>query len=781
MHSGHSFVHTILFRLLLAVPFALLFASCTIVKKYPEGKPFVYKTNINLIGDFSSNEKENLLSGLEDQLDDSMIVRKLDKLLWKTLKHPPVYDSLNADKSIVFMRGLLKAEGYFNDSIYYKHKFDTSQEKQIRATIDFYVKPGKLYKLDSIVYNLREPELQRLADSTQKDAFIKKNSPFSKGLIAAERERLTDLYRNNGYLRFNSDELIGVWDTLDVSLLRPTLDPFEQLELLQKLRARREKPTANLEIRLRSLDSLRLTKYYIGNVTIYPDVIPDTTGLKRNEKVVEGITVVQYRKRFKSKIFPPNVHLPRGRMYSQERYFHTLNAFNTLGTWRLVNIEQIPRTGEDTVDFIINLTPAPKYAFNTTLESSVNQSVISGNLLGLSLNVGLQNRNFAKTASTSSTNARYGIELGNKGSSQFVQSKQISLTHNIIFPRFIPDLGLIPDRFRDNFRTLLSFTAANTERRLLYNLTTINGAWGYEFRRRTVSTANKNLLATVKFPNIEYSYLIRRDSLDSLIKYNPSLRNIFTDGFISSIVGSVTITGGKNNNQNIFRVNMEESGALTGLIRNSFLDKELYRFIKVDAEFARLIKMRKTSLAFRMFGGIGYEFDFTRNPDKRNNLPFFKQYFSGGPNSMRAWALRRLGPGSSIKEFIGTGATPDRYGDMQLETNLEYRFPIGKPFGILVNGALFTDIGNVWFLKKAPNRPAEEIFKLSRLGKDIAIGAGAGLRFDLSFFVIRFDYAYKIKDPSPSPANAAYQNKWFGYKLFDGDQFQLGINYPFIF
>ena len=121
---------------------------------------------------------------------------------------------------------------------------------------------------------------------------------------------------------------------------------------------------------------------------------------------------------------------------------------------------------------------------------------------------------------------------------------------------------------------------------------------------------------------------------------------------------------------------------------------------------------------------------------------------------MRAWALRRLGPGSTIKEFSGLGSTPDRYGDIQLEANVEYRFPLGSPFGIKVNGAVFTDVGNVWLMKKSAGAP-EEIFKLSRLGKDIAVGAGAGLRVDLNFFVIRFDYSYKVKDPSPAPADAA--------------------------
>jgi outer membrane protein assembly factor BamA len=204
--------------------------------------------------------------------------------------------------------------------------------------------------------------------------------------------------------------------------------------------------------------------------------------------------------------------------------------------------------------------------------------------------------------------------------------------------------------------------------------------------------------------------------------------------------------------------------------------------VKFDVELARLIRYSKSSIALRFFAGLGIAdpFNSTRNPLKKNTLPFFKQYFSGGPSSMRAWALRRLGPGSTIKPFDGDGGTPDRYGDVQLEANAEFRFPIGKPWGIQVNGALFTDIGNVWLLKKNAGTP-EQLFNFGRLGEDIAVGAGAGLRIDLNFFVIRFDYSYKVKDPSPTPEDIIHRNKWFSYQFFQGDQFQLGIGYPFIF
>ncbi|MGK2861466.1 MAG: BamA/TamA family outer membrane protein, partial [Chitinophagaceae bacterium] len=520
MLSGKPLFYKKSLQAIVAVPLIVAFASCTIVKKYQADKPFVYKTNINLIGNFSNEEKSVLVSGLTDQLDDSMQVRKLDKLLWSVMKSPPVYDSSNADKSIIFMQALLRSLGYFSDSIYYDHTIKKEGDDQLRTTIDFHVRPGKQVHLDSISYFLRHDELQRITDSTRKEAFIKKGDPFAKGAISAELDRLTELYRNMGYLRFTRDELVGLWDTLDVSLLQPGIDPFEQLEILQRLRARRENPTANLQIRLREIDSVKLTKFYIGNVTVYPDYIIDTAGLTAKSKVVEGITVIQHRNRFKSKIFPPNIYLPKDSLYRQRYYLRTINRFNTLGTWRLVNIDQIPR--KDTVDFLIRLTPAKKYSFNTNLEGSINQSVVAGNLLGLGLNVGLQNRNFAKAANLTNSNIRYGIELGEKfGTGQFIQTQQLSFSHNIYFPRFVPGLKLIPENRRDNFRTLFSFNAANTERRLLYNLTTVNGSWGYEFQRR-------KLLINLKFPNIEYSYLLKRDSLNNLIEANPSLKNVFT-------------------------------------------------------------------------------------------------------------------------------------------------------------------------------------------------------------------------------------------------------------
>ncbi len=782
-----KFSHSPLLLIIRLTGFAIIImvmaSSCaTIVKNYPAGKPFVYETNINVNGNFTNEERETLESRLKGQLDDSMRPRSVSKVLWSVMKNPPVYDSNNAVKSIVFMRALLTSLGYFKDTITYKSTVDTTRSDQLRTTVDFNVTPGKVVRIDSFSYNIKQPELQSIALANQQDAYVKKGDPFAKAAISVELDRLVDLYRNNGYLRFSREELIGLWDTLDVSLLQPTLDPFEQLELLEKLRLRRENPTANLEIRLRpGFDSTRLTKYYIGNVTVYPDITLDTSTATRKETMVNGVNIISYLDMFKPKIFPPNVYLRSGDVYDQRNYFKTINRFNSLGSWRLVNIEQVPRGTLDTADFNIRMTPAKKYSFTANLEGSRNNTAVSGNLFGIAFNVGLQNRNFAKAANQASTTLRFGVETGRDTLTdiKFIQTRQLSLNHTIYFPRpILPFKFKISDKVRNSFRTILALNGSLTERRLLYNLNSVNASWGYEFQW------GKKFI-TLRIPNFEYSYFKSQPNLDTIIKYNPSLRYIFTDGLISSIATSVTVTGGKNKNVNLFRTNLESSGLIAGLINNDFLDSNLYRFIKLDVEFAHKISFTKTALALRIFAGVGYEFNSTADPNKKNNLPFFRQYFAGGPNSMRAWALRKLGPGSLVRDF-GVQGSPDRYGDVQLEANIEYRFPIGKLFGIKFNGALFTDMGNIWYLKKGPasiGRQPEEVFNFSRLGTDLAIGSGVGIRVDFDFFVVRFDASHKVKDPSPSPDRAYLQNKWFGYvqkEFLKGTQFQLGISYPFI-
>jgi outer membrane protein insertion porin family len=800
--------------------FVVFFTSCkswdfhtfpfTHIKKYPKNKPFVYKTNIRLSGNLSKTEKSDLESRLRVQLEDSVNPKASQKILWQVIKKPAVFDTAYVQSSRRFMLAMLHTSGYFKSIVTYDTIMHKDEEMQ-RLTLNFNVAPGPLWHFDSVWYNIQQPELQhladsaaradttkkqktdsitmgiqqpfqKLADSTGNESFLRKGSTFSQDTVAMELDRLVELYRNNGYMRFTRNELIGVWDTLDVSLLKPMVNPLEQIEIMKELAKEKENPTATLEIKLRpGYDSSRLTKYYVGKVYIFPDFGPDSTAKKVTIILDSTYTVIYNQRLFKPKILPQNIYMRHGQTYRQQRYINTVNRFNTNVAWRLVNIEQKARPGTDTVDFYVKLIPAKKYLFVANLEGSRNDNTpfidnnnafAQGNLLGIGVTVSLQNRNFARAAAQTNTILRYGTELSVGKDQPFVASRQASFGYNIVFPKIIPHFKFLPERFREA-KTVLAFNLANTQRINLYNLTTFNASWSYELQRR-------NKFYAVKIPNIEYSLLDAKPKLEEIFIQNPGLRNIFNDGLVVSLVGSFTINGVAKKHINTFKANLEESGLMTSLIKSDFITKNLYRFIKPDVEFKRVMKVGTNDFVARIFAGVGIpiKIDTGNHQFRSQYLPFFKAYSAGGPNSMRGWGLRRLGPGHTlnyVNEF------PDRFGDIQFETNLEYRFFLFKLFGYKFNSALFTDIGNVWFLTRNPDFDGGE-FTFSNFLKDLGIDVGTGLRLDLGFFLIRLDYALKVHNPTPEPVNQEAQNhyfyKWNGRYLIGG-VLQFGVTYPF--
>jgi outer membrane protein insertion porin family len=779
---------------LLAVAILFYTSACSVVPRhYPAQQPFVFNYSVTVTGPFTPAEKEALEDRLGRQLDDSIKVRTVRKFLYRginrpVINNPPLYDVANVEKSKLYMRALLTSLGYFKDTITHRLQMDTVRD-EYRTTVHFIVAPGKQVIIDSLSYQLSQPALQQLAMENKDTSFVKKGGVFAKANVSAELDRLTNLYRNNGYLRFGREDLYGLWDTLDVSLLRPALDPFEQAELLAKLRQRRLRPTANIEFRLKAPpDSLKYAKYFVGDVIIFPDKeVLDTANIP-GITVTDGVVVKSYHGMFKEKIFTDNLYLRKGELYNQQNYFSTISRLNALGSWRIVNLSPRYREGKDTADFIIQMVPEKKYAFTTNFEGSSNNNSISGNFVGVGFNANVQNRNFGRAANQANTFLRFGIELGKNlidNKRNILQTFQLSAGHNISFPRpvLFPKRLIHSAAMRNSFKTLLGISGAITNRRQLFFYNTGNLFFGWEFQ----TFKPKPITHSLRLFNIEYSDLIKQPIFDSIFKKNPSFARIFTDGLISSFIYSGKKIIEKGNHLTVYKLGVENAGLLPGLIsKNNFLDTNLYRFSKIDLEYIKKINFKKegSAIAYRFFAGIGYEWNSTANKELRYNLPFIRQYFAGGPSSMRAWALRKLGPGSLVQNFDTTGI-PDRYGDLQLEANIEYRFKAFKLFGIPVNGALFTDMGNIWYIKQLDDgsRPDETIFRFKNIARDVAIGAGVGFRFDFSFLIIRLDVSHKIKDPSPTVTRQYLQNKFFGYVEKDfwrGTQFQLGISYPFI-
>jgi outer membrane protein insertion porin family len=755
----------------------LLFFSACSVKDYPVGRPFVYDSEIHIVGgDVKKNDRKDLESRLQQQLHDSIAVRRVSKFFFSQLKNPPVYDSTNADKSIGFMDALLHSLGYYRDTIWYDTKLVQKGDQQ-RTTVRFYVDARTQFLIDSVsvalndtvVNNPRQAAaldtLQQLTLANQAGSDVKKGAPFAKPLLSNELDRLTNIYRNNGYLRMTRDELRVVWDTVGIGLLRPTVDPIEQAQLLEALQLRREHPVADVEFRLRPItDSTKLTRYYIGTIAILPDLTPENSKLAPPvNDYYRGIYIRRYQNLFKYRILTENIYLKRGELYDQRVQQRTVNRFNSIAAWRTASIEALPRAGTDSVDMVIRLSPARKYGFDFNIEGSQNLGglFVGSNLVGV--NVNLQNRNFAQRA----VQATYSLGLATELNSSVTQTTQLSGGFSLVFPRFIPGFRL-PQKWRDaNPRTSIGVNVRYIHRVDYLDLVGVNASWGYDF-------SFPKWLVSIRLPNVEYTNVQKRSILENLIRTNQSYNYIFNDGLVVSTILSATHSRVKTRSTSLLRLGTEISGLFLGMAHTPFLDTTLKRFVKFDASYSQNIKLGRNSiLAWRVLGGVGYSYP-NDNP-RRRYMPFFKAYFAGGANSMRGWGLRKLGPGSAVRSF-SRDSLPERFGDMQLESNVEYRFLVANVHGVFINSAVFADIGNIWYLRSNPDIPNGD-FEVARLWHDLAIDVGTGLRVDFGFIKFRLDYAYKAKDPSPS--DPTLQNKPFPNFKVLGGTVQLGVDYPF--
>ena len=772
------------------------------VRDYPLDTPFVYSTEINIPSQsITKSEKTDLLRALPNYFDDSIRVQKEQRFgILYTIKHPPVFDTSHIEHSITFMNGYLNSVGYyhtaFSDSFYIDTVKKIKHHKpatQLRTHVVFTVNPGKVTLIDSVQYKLGDSILQHIATGeNRKDSRIKPGkSPFSKPLLGSELDRLVAIYKTHGYMLISRDNLIAVADTTDPSVLQVSTDPFEQIKTIEESKERSQQhPVAKITITTRDIgsdstdlvDSSQIKQYRIGNIYYYPETnytqLPDSLMQQKDLPVqyqLNEFTVYGSRHQFRFQPLRQHTFMRRGSLYNDEYYRKTINNLSSIGAWQNVDSRYRIRVTNsvqpdslykdsftvkvDTVDFHYFLIPAVKQNITVGLEASRNTGDIltTGNLFGIALNATYLNRNVWHRAIQSTTSFRNGVELGLDKSSPLLQTFQSSLSHSYIFPSILlpqPFYHLfVPKPYKlDAMKSILSVGATYSERTNFFRIRQLVGNWGYQWKKR-------NAIWSVKFPNVELYSLDTLDQLKQQLVTNPFLRTAFTTGSIVSILGSFNTsrTSKKHPKQSHFiRVAAEEAGGLAGTIHP--WNKNIYRYIKAEAEYRKLFTMRSSALAARVFGGIGINYGKVGN-----SLPFYKQFFGGGPNSMRAWSLRQLGLGSSLQsDTAGTKdlAYRDRFGDMQLEANIEYRYSIAQFSSLKLGGALFADMGNIWNLKKDKNNELAQ-FKLKNLGRDLAIGIGTGLRFDFNYFLIRIDGGIKLKDPAREGSNG-----WLTFKNF---------------
>ncbi len=769
-----------------------LINACTDLKKaivhdYPKEKAFVFDNKIVIKDPENKIVLRDLSYNLDNYWDDSLKVRKIRQFgVFSTIVQPTTFNPARIDRTIQYMQNYLATKGYNRPTLTLQTRVDTVKDEW-RVYLKMEVALNKKTIIDTVTYQLGDKALQTLAENNTVGSYIKKGSAFSSESINNELDRLVDLFRSNGYYYFTKEKIFAEVDTMNTALMKLNLDPLAQVNQIQEaIKKSKENPSWKINFQLRNTTPAITKAYPIQQQIFYSDISladnPDSIiskGLNNIDHL--GDIVQQYHKpKFKTNLFKEQSIIHKGDLFNEHYFFHNLNTLSALGAWQQVDSRTTVLNDSITLHYL--LVPALRRSFSFDLEGSRNTSEIgAGNLLGISTNFTLRDRNVQKRSIQSITSFRTGVEL-DLNKANLTQTQLLNLGQTFSFPGLIIPFKPIVKSINSNEKTNFSLNGSYIDRLNYYKLKSFTTSWGYEWKK--IKNGMEDVIS-YKPLNVELYQLGKFGKLDSLLILNPFLRSSFNNGNVISQTISYVHSGPSSkhaNQNNYFRIGLEEAGGLLG--SSPAIQKNIYRYLKAEVEFRKLIKYDYTELAWRFMGGWGN--NYSNDGALGGQLPFFKQFTAGGPYSMRAWGLRQLGLGSST--FYDTSSFSqnfDRFGDVQLETNLEYRFNIAQLGAYKIGSALFADIGNIWN-SRDNNQDPNAGFKLDKLYKDLAVGVGTGIRIDFNYFTVRVDYAMKMKDPT-----RPYNNGWMDLKNIKWTEvkpngtrvnnyaWQFGIGLPF--
>ncbi|WP_316928948.1 BamA/TamA family outer membrane protein [Aquimarina agarivorans] len=467
----------------------------------------------------------------------------------------------------------------------------------------------------------------------------------------------------------------------------------------------------------------------------------------------------------------PYLTIKEGQLFDPENSKNTARRLSTIGAYKFVNVQykEVDSLSTDSLGFLkanITLSPLNKRAFRAELQAVTK----SNNFAGPGLAVTYSNRNLFKGGEILSLTSSLGYEVqAGSGDQAGLSSIELGLKTELVFPRLVFPLKVNTDFFKYAIpKTKTGLGINYLSRSKLYSLATGTVKFGY------IWNSSKYITHEINPISINYTRLGNTtDEFDEILNENPFLRRSFEQQFIAGLTYSFTHNGmlsTKRKHQFFVNATVDIAGNTVSALggsnqndsgRNQFLGLEYAQYAKVDADVRYHWNFgNQEKLAVRLFGGYGYAYG------NSEVLPFTKQFFSGGPYSVRAFRIRSLGPGSYNNEGNVNGSFFDQTGNIRLEANLEYRFPIVGFF----KGAVFADAGNIWNSIENESLPGGKFS--SNFISELGIGSGVGLRVDVQGFVVRFDLAIPVHDPS-QPQGERFQVK------FDQPLLNFAIGYPF--
>lgn len=747
-------------------------AACSSVRKIPEDKYLLKKNKLSITNPSKDVDMSDLTGFIQPRTNKKFIGIFPLKVWWynsfkKGGEAPVLLDNSLIKESEDQLDKYLGSIGFFNSE--FSHEILYPHKK--KSVVEYSITLSEPYRYRNINYTIKDDSITSLVNDIKNIPLLKTGDIFNAYKLDDERNRITSLLNQNGYFKFSKDFIYFEIDSMlnsklmDVNIIIkniiiPSSDPkIEPTEIKHRV-------------------------YYINDIHVFPDYKPFIgDSIKFDTLDIGDITnnyqfVFEPPLKIKPKVITRSSFIQKNEKYNELDARETFKKLNDLSIYRYVNVNfretDTVNPEKNYLDCTIQLARNATQSYSTEA-----QGTNSGGDLGFGGYLTYQNRNLFRGGEVFNVRLKLALEAQSQVSGITTDNKYLSFFNTLeygvdaklLLPKFLAPIR--QDRFSRYFRPKTSINAGyNFQDRQEYLRVITNFAFGYEW---SMSKYVNHLLSPVDINLIKVNTTPDFDSV--LLEESERFRNQYTDNVIFAMKYSYIFNNQEINkikNFTYFRGNIEFAGnLLDAIVKNIGVEsnEEGYRtimgirysqYVKTNFDFRYYIPINLThALAFRTFLGIAIPYG------NSIDIPFEKGYYGGGANGMRAWQLRYLGPGA----YPNSNSRLERVGDIMIEGNFEYRFPIIR----VLKGALFYDIGNVWLLNENETFPGGK-FNFNTFLGELAMDAGIGLRLDFSYFIFRIDLAQKLTDPALPAGNrfvpASYK-KWFNPVV------NLGIGYPF--
>ena len=695
------------------------------------------------------------LSGKDSTTSFNRFLRKLGDA-------PVIYDANVTQKSQKEIEKAVRNMGYMRAKV----ELDTEIKKN-RMKLNYRIKAGRPYIIKHIAYNIDDMTINDFIEKDSAQSYLRAGMPFDVVALDNERNRITKLLQNNGYYKFNKDFIVYQADTV-----RNTFQVDLTMKLLPFQLKKEDVPTKHRQYTIRNVNFL--TEDNLINPDNY------YTGYQSLQH--EGLQIFYQDKLY----LRPNTlanfnHIRPKELYSEQDVQNTYTSMGRLRALKYTNIrfDEILDNDSAQLDANVLLTKGKNQSLSFEIEGTN-----SAGDLGAAASMTFQHRNVFKGSETFTMKVRGAYEAitGLQEGYENDDYKEYGVEASLNFPEF--KFPFLSSDFKRKIRATsevgLSF---NSQNRPEFTRTLASAKWGYRWVDRKSSQHRFDLL-DVNYIYVPWKSENFKNYLENLTDRNSILIKSYEDQLIVRMGYTYTYNSANdksrtstNRNSYSIRMNLEEAGNLLYLgskaIHSAPKENKGYmianipfaQYIKGDFDFAHNWNIdERNSLVFHIGMGVAYPYGNSQV------LPFEKRYFSGGPNSVRGWSVRSLGPGS-YKGTEGNMNYINHSGDIKLDVNLEYRTHLFWKF----NGAAFIDAGNIWNIRDYEGQE-EGTFRFNRFYKQLAVAYGLGLRFDLDYLIIRFDGGMKAINPMRTG-----KDKYpFLRPKFNRDfAFHFAVGYPF--